>query len=687
MTMVKDMVKETFEENGLLSTIIPNYKVREQQVELSQSIKSSIESGTPLLAEAPTGVGKSLAALVPAFEHIMATDEPVLVVTSSIILQEQYINKDIPLLEKLYGVNVNPVLIKGRNNYFCPKKVNGVQNGQMGASTTKQVQQLQELLKWAAVTESGDKSELDFVPQYQSWSQFACMDSNECTGKQCPFYSVCPYYKNRNMVITSKLVVCNYHYYFTALTNEAQMLPPGAKVVIMDEGHEINAIARDFQEIKYSMNSLKNQFDYFAKSMDIARLSSIGNTTMGLFDDMDLNAVNGTLMELFIGLSHEYKKARSRRSFLIMGEPERTRLQIYVNEHIASLKSACGAANRYLDKFGFSLESLASIADYYGEDSVEWMLVVYRTSEFLNEKAKNLEFIFAYDEKQDDGDFIFWLEPNKDQVEVKAKPTTGAGLTGPLFRNKDITPIVMSATLTTNQTFDYIRSDLGIVPVEEFPVNELTVTSPFNLEENLFWYLPKDTPAGNEEDHLSFILRQMEDIITTMKGRALCLFTSKSNLSQAEAYLKGVLPSYIKVLAQEELPRHKIVEYMKEHDHTVVLGTKSFFTGIDIQGPNLSAVLLDKIPFPMVGDPVNDYLMNQPMGFHKFSLPEATISIKQAFGRLNRTSEDKGIVAIFDGRLSTARYKNRIFNTFNFKIKATQDIEKIKGYLHESLNI
>ena len=685
MQEVTDFIMDTFEDNGMLSRIIPNYKKRPQQVELASKIKECLEGKKHLLAEAPTGVGKSLASLVPAFEYIKKTDKAVIVVTSSIVLQEQYIQKDIPLLERLYGMDVSPILIKGRNNYVCPKKVQGVRNGNFGVGKSELIEEGMQVLDWALQTESGDKSELEFVPNHQIWAQFSCVEQNECTGKQCPFYNLCPYYNERSKVNSAKIVVCNYHYFFTAMEVGKAMLPE-SDFIIFDEGHEMNAIARDFQEKKYTYRSLNSQLDMLHKSMETLKYEDFGYPSR-LIDDMELDMLSVSLNQMFMELNTEYKKEqKTRKSFLMIGIPARTRLQKVANSHINALQQAITSLEEYLAKYGFTFENIQSMADYYGEIVTDWFVVAANTSEFFTEKLDLLKFIFAYDEKQDDKNFIFWMQPYGEAVSVHAKPLDGSGLINPLFKSgeEEKTCIVMSATLTANQEFNHIKKDFGIDGArDQYPVDELIVSSPFNLNQNLLWYLPQDCPAGNEPDHLSFVLEEMKKVITEMNGRCLCLFTSKRNMLEAERYFNNELPKHINILSQDSTPKQKIIDSAKQQDSTVIIGTKSFFTGIDIQGHHLSAVLIDKLPFPMIGDPINDYLMNEPMGFYTFSLPEAIISLKQAFGRLNRTVTDKGIVAVYDGRLETARYKNRIFNSFDFKIQATKDWNVVKQYIRD----
>jgi ATP-dependent DNA helicase DinG len=261
------------------------------------------------------------------------------------------------------------------------------------------------------------------------------------------------------------------------------------------------------------------------------------------------------------------------------------------------------------------------------------------------------------------------------------KPPTPSEFTEKLIdvESKNYIPVLMSATLTTNKKFDFIAGELGLNENRK----EIVVTSPFDLSENLLWYLPSNCPPGNAEDHQTFVLKEMLNVIEQLSGRTLCLFTSHFALRTATSFFRENLSSDIAILSQHETPKSIMIRQLRQNPNTVLLGTKSLFTGIDIQGQNLSAVLMDKIPFPMVGDPVNDYLMNQPQGFRKFTLPSAIVTIKQGVGRLNRTPEDKGIVAIFDGRLSTSNYKNLIFGSFDFNIKGTRNFEKVAQYAED----
>lgn len=689
----KDLVELAFAENGLLSKQFDGYKVREQQVELAKTIQKSIKEKKPLLGEAPTGVGKSLAALIPAFEVIVKEDKPVVVVTSSIILQEQYINKDIPLLEKLFQIDTGAVLIKGRNNYVCKVKEKDVKGGNFSNHSNKYQKEFLDVMEWSGKTRTGDKSELDFNPAYPVWSQFATMESHECTGKQCPLYSTCHYYKKRRGIDSSKLIVCNYHYFFTAL-DVPGMLPDDIEVVIMDEGHEIAAIARDFQQQKYNTGSFSKIVDNFLKAYKSLESTREGAKAMELIQDIELDLVQSSLTDMIFNLTKFFlANKRSHLSNIIFNKTDRQELQKYAKPHLDQLTETRSTISNYLEFKGLDQNARHYWEDMHTTEEIRWQIAIENLDDSLSEKARFIEKYFLFEHadllfggtvapEEDRVETVYWIEGYKDnETSLIFKPTSGANLTESLFEG-GITPIVLSATLSANKAFDHLKKDLGI----SGEVNELIVGSPFDLTDNLLWYLPKGIPAGNAQEHQTEMLKEMEGIINLLDGRSLCLFTSNRNLEWATKYFRKVLPKHIEVISQTEVTKQKIIETIKKNPNVVITATRSFFTGVDIQGQNLSAVMIDKLPFPMVGDPVNDYLISKAGGFWSFSLPDTIISLKQGFGRLNRTSEDKGIVALFDGRLSSAGYKDHIFNSFDFKITATREKETLQKYI-DDLNL
>lgn len=674
-----------FGETGLLSKLFPGFTPREQQVELARAIEQAVTEGTTLLAEAPTGVGKSFAGLIPAAEVILTTQRPVVVVTSSILLQEQYINKDIPFLESVVNTTLDPVLIKGRNNYLCLLKA-GEQLAMSWDVSDSEMEQRERIEEWMHRTETGDMSELPFHPSYLIWSQFAATDDHECLKKSCAFYDQCYYYKQRKKVLTSKLVVCNYHYYFTALKAgpESGMLPANAKLTIFDEGHEMAGVARNFLEKRFSYRGIKHSFsrlqstlkkkhDTFAYTENIDALFSLWRVDDFLGEINDAFMYTNQMFPLGKKTDREYVKLEPESARLFSGiwENAYAQLRIFATRVAQAIRIDVQAPDQWA---------------LMTEGDRTWTTALQTQVDVLHSYADLLNLCFQYDARTEqlsayqdpDFDLVKWIAMDKENNPTfHIKPSIAAPFTEDIFQHtQDAAQVVLSATLSTNKSFEHVKRDLGVANA-----TELMVSSPFELSQNLLWYLPDEMPAGNDPLHIDRVVEEIAKVATALGGKTLALFTSIKNLNYAKHQLSRLLPYNIQILAQGDDSRERLVQRMRNEGNIVLLGTRSLFTGIDIPGPNLSAVLLDKIPFPMMGEPVNDHLMSKPTGFGDFTIPETIMTLKQAFGRLNRTATDFGVVAVMDGRLSTARYKNQIFNSFDFQIQATRSAEKVEAYL------
>lgn len=680
-------IKTFFGETGPLAKKFPGYSPREQQIELAVAIDESIESRTPLFGEAPTGVGKSFAALVPAFKWIQKSDAPVVVVTSSIILQEQYFYKDVPFLEELFGFKTNAVLLKGKSNYVCLSKT---VEKKVEASSTKEAEEMMALKDWASKTKTGDVSELEFTPSYPAWSEFSIVDEGECAGKDCPLFNQCFYYNRRRQMMSAKLIICNYHYFFTALKAD-KMLPAGIRVVILDEGHEITSIARDMQEESYNAFSYKRINQMLATTQRKVK-EEIGEIMIA--DEIGLMPLLSTLQSTMENVAKFfYAEKPPEKDKWTLRDMQKIRLAQIGEEHLTAVDECLESLSDYIERYGLNQNFRENWSDYYTDHQIDWQLALERFHDGVASRRKLARQFFQSSDSSLPKDVLLWIEPlGENNVTLRMKPTTAEPVTGPMFlkdfdANKpmilqDATPIVISATLSVNRRFEHIKGDLGVTR----KVNEVSVSSPFELDKNLLWYLPKDIPAGNDAAHIAFVVDEMEKIIRVLHGRTLCLFTSIRSLQTASLHLRKILPKDIHVVVQGEIPKQRIIDQMKEYPNTVILATRSFFTGVDIQGQNLSAVLIDKMPFPMIGEPVNEWLMTGPNGFWKYTLPETIIAMKQGFGRLNRTVDDRGVVAVFDGRLATAQYKDHIFNSFDFKVNATRDFNTVKTYLEAILD-
>jgi ATP-dependent DNA helicase DinG len=696
-----NLVEAAFSDGGLLAQQYPGYIARPQQIEFANGIRQAIVNNEVFFGEAPTGVGKSLACLVPAAEVILHDNATVVVVTSSIVLQEQYFNEVIPNLEKVLGFPLQSVLIKGRGNYLCEYKHN---EALITGNDLFNFNERKQIMDWAASTRTGDVSELDFVPKRELWREFAALDDHECQGSRCPVFDSCHYYKQRRQVMISRLIVCNYHYFLTAINIEG-MLPDNIRVVIMDEGHEVSDIAKDFQEQKYSAASLRGMTDAFLKAGKIARTN---HATIHerlavnlLVEELQLTDLQGSLDSMIYRLSLLfYDEKPQDKDAWTLPHTTRSNINSIAQEHYNTMISKRIALSHMIDRFGLPQDNRYDWNDLYSTDEIKWQVSMEIFRDGLLDKINFLKSFFLFETSiardnifgpEDDAEptppapvdesIIHWVQEAQDRnVTLHIKPSTAAPLMSEILDTniRSYTPIIISATLAVAGRFETLKQDLGV----RVPLRELVVNSPFDLSTNMLWWLPQNIPAGNDkQNHLMSAAKEMLRVIQVLEGRTLCLFTSNKALIETTNFIRRNVPENINVVAQGEYPRKKIVEMMKSDPRTVIMATRSFFTGIDIQGQNLSAVLLDKFPFPMIGDPVNDYLMSLPGGFWNFSLPRAIVTIKQAFGRGNRTATDRCLVAMLDGRLATAGYKELVFNSFDFQVTATRDFERVKEYL------
>lgn len=677
----KSFIDQAFGEDGLLAHSLPGYVEREGQVAIARKIHEHVHKEKGILfAEGPTGVGKSIAALVPAFE--MLRDRPdgfVLVVTSSILLQEQYLNKDIPFLENLFNFDASPTLLKGKRNYLCPQKLQllkaaGPMNNQENAHQHKQI------MKWSEETKTGDKNELDFNPRYDVWKNYAVVEDGECQGKGCPMYSSCFYYNNREKSKDARIIVCNYHYYLLAKMNEG-MLPGIPMMTIFDEAHESANIVRDFQESQLVPNSFANaatsfhnaavkvddvtggSMEHFVKSLNFAGLQLL------LTDEAE---IMHAFMKPLVGQYNSYLTLDPDN--VPTFEASLRRIGKALQERYLEVKSEGSRLQSYIDDYG--------VSDWSDEEK-KWANQVEQMEKLLFEKTM---LVLNAIKSPLDKEYLTWIEAirDKNMVSLHRKPFSASPLSSMVMFNSPA--VFISATLSVGESFAYYRKELG-APQEK--TEEIIVESPFDLEQNLLWYLPEDCPEGaGNANHINFTLNEMESIARRLGGRSLMLFTSRSGLLQAVQHMERAFKDDdIYVLNQHEHPKDKIIQAMRQRPNVIVIGTKSFFTGVDIPGKNLSAVLIDKMPFPMIGDPVNNFLMSRHRGFWNFTLPETIITSKQAVGRLNRTVTDVGIVAIFDGRLRTKDYKRTFFKSFNFKINSASLPSELEEFMKEKIGL
>lgn len=673
---------------GALAKVFDGYAPRAEQIELSEAFHEAYRENKPMLGEANTGVGKSLASLSVAATSIEETGRPVVIVTSSILLQEQYIEKDIPTLSKATENSYGEVLAKGKGNYVCmdkvlSKKVKDVQ--------PQYTEELDEVLMWTTKTVTGDFSELPKELSYPVRSKVSIVNENECRGKMCPVFRKCFYYQNQQKIKSSKIIVCNYHYFFLAL-DRVNMLPDDIGMVIFDEFHEVVPIARDIMEVI----SHTSDFDEMNKKIGIEQQRFVESGASGVSEFGGLielgefmqskQIMHATITQWYLENKEQYKER-----VVVDGEKKTEEFLGIVKDYETALENLLQNIDHWISGIANIQEDML-FNDAYEEETTQWYVMILKYRDFVEGKLEEFETITNLENEHKR---LVWVDMGEKEAysKIHSKPFDVSELIEPIFnpesKNRpdkiaNSSVFGMSATLTSGGNFNHLKGQIGMTGI---PLKEKIVNSPFDLTNNQLWYLPKNAPEGNQPGHNVYVLNEMEKFIDHLGGKTMCLFTSRKSMDEAADHFKRMFAGRdIEIIKQGDIPKKAIVQAMREKSNIVIVGTRSFFTGVDIQGDNLRAVLIDKLPFPMIGDPINEYLMSQELGFFKYSLPETIITIKQAFGRLIRDYNDKGVICILDGRLQTKSYRSRIFNSFTFKLKGTQDLQEALDFAKGDLD-
>ena len=590
-----------------------------------------------MLAEAPTGVGKSLGYSVPATHYAVYSRTRVVIATANIALQEQLVEKDLPLLAKILPWHFRFSLLKGRSNYVCLDRLDQGEK----EDTLRHVEDssdwpmLHELIHWAETTPTGDVSELSFQPPYRLWRRFSC-PSEECKGMECRFREDCLVEKAREEAEESHIVVVNYHLLFAhlqtkAMTGKSPILPD-FEAVILDEAHKAPDIARDFFGVRITEGSVRwaarmlktlEKDRYYRKLTDtasdfFARLKSLRHSPDYKCRLREPNAVPWMpLCELLDKTACTYKKSQSP-------------LDEETNAKLRRLATRCNTLSEQI------------------------------------EMAMTLS---------DPNNVVFIEEDTHGRPVLRTKPIDVSGrLRNSLFNSID-SVVLTSATLTTGGTFQHISSEVGVPSP-----HTLAVESPFDLKSQALLIVPSTMPTPTSPDYPEAVADAVTRVVELAKGRTLGLFTSYRNM---DLTYQRVSTTGHHVLRQGDAPRTALVEEFRKDVASVLLGTESFWAGVDVQGESLSCVVIDRLPFPSPEDPVLDAISERDSNwFHNYSLPRAVIAFKQGFGRLIRSATDRGVVVVLDSRLATKSY-SRTFTSSLPPVLKSRRIENIQKFLTE----
>lgn len=636
-------LKDIFSPGGIISQHLGGYEYREEQLQMANAVARAFAASENLIVEAGTGVGKSFAYLIPAVSLSVKTDQTVVISTNTISLQEQLVTKDIPFLHNVLPRDFNAVLAKGRRNYLSRRRLNNLLTYERGLfDTLEEVDQVKKIVEWVETTEDGSRSDLSIQPTSQVWDKVVS-DRDNCLGRKCPTYDVCFYFKARNEMYDADLLIVNHHLLFSDLAlrqlDPSVGILPDYDYLVIDEAHHLEATATKHTSLELSNSQVKWLLD----SLHNERNEAGAATRFDSKDLMDgVDAVREQADLFFASVSDYFANTDGYTKTLRIDE-----------DNVAKVFEK----GNILDAPFMKIEKiLKQLRDNAATDDDEVELSSYYT------QCRRLREILDLMIHQPDPEYIYWGETSSwrrtPRILLNATPVNVSQmLKDNLFDVKE-SVVMTSATLSTNNNFDYFKTRIGIDDCRE-----LLVQSPFNFKEQVKLHIPLSMPDPRSDAFVPAVIREIKHYLKLTHGKAFVLFTSYKMMDEVYEEVEPFLTDIgIDVYKQGgELSRTDMLKAFREDTDSVLFGTSSFWEGVDVRGEALSNVVITKLPFEVPTHPVMEARVKQIKDqggneFYEFSLPEAILRLKQGFGRLIRTQTDQGIVVILDSRIKTRSY-------------------------------
>ena len=640
------LFEEIFSDTGLLSKSLSSYESREGQKEMARNIWQAFEEESHALFEAGTGIGKSLAYLIPSLLWSYKTGEKVVISTYTISLQEQLLEKDIPMLLNLLGIDLRVVIAKGMGNYLCKRRLKEMED------QNALFEEEDAIVKWSNQTGDGSKSSLPFHVSSELFGKINA-ESESCSYVKCPHYQSCFFFKARNALQYADIIIVNHHLLMSHLLNEEKraILPPITRLIV-DEAHHLETVARgaltatlDRAQLFRSMARVHSDNHLeVSRFLHLRDIVPENKKSLGIRLGIDLPGEKRQLItkiQTAFDMLHDY--------FLNSTNMQRWRLtpQHFISRDwgdglIPAFQEVKMALTRYIA----SLDSLEG--DFKEDERAEGALLdVASCSERLKETVRTIDAFF--DEEDEDG--VRWIERGYEGSALSlAKRDVAPFLEQTLFSLLKTT-VLCSATLTVGGGFDHLEKNLGISAK-----TKKIHPSPFDFQERTRLFGISDLPPPNGYTFISEAALAIDAAIAASGGGAFVLFTSYDMLEKCAKAMKTK-----SLLKQGDLSRHLLLEEFKERKNGVLLGTDSFWEGVDVAGDALRLVIIVKLPFPVPSDPLlearAEALKKEGRDpFLEYSVPQAVMKFKQGFGRLMRRKTDRGCVLCLDQRLFNRSY-------------------------------
>ena len=632
-----EAVRAVFSGGGPLALAMPDFEPRAGQVEMASAVARVFEDGGVLLAEAGTGTGKTLAYLVPA----ILSRERVLISTGTKNLQEQIYFKDIPALRDALGIPFTATYMKGRANYLCVHKLDQLSDGAAVHDIFLPI-----IREWSTRTDTGDRAELQDLPEDLAFWHDVSATADTCLGAECPRYDDCFVTRMRQRAAAADVVIVNHHLLCADAAvrqNAFGEVIPAFTRAILDEAHQLEDIATQY----FGFNVSTYRLEELAR--DVERLLATGGVDDRAARDEIAKAV-------------ERLRDHAQAFFTELAFAHRSNGRAKNEERVRATTESLGQTYQSAVNLTGALDIVESTLALLrkpsrDDDEEDDTAKSAEDAATLARRAGQLRDDLRFLLRGNDDAYVFFVEFRGRGTFLRASPIDVSTIVRDLLLDRMHTTVLTSATLTVDNRFDYIRARLGIGEADE-----IRLASEFDFGRQAILYLPPKMPDPRSEHFAVAASREVIEILKRTRGRAFVLFTSYAMMRSVQAMAEMAL-NY-PIFAQGTAPRSQLLNQFRATPHAVLFATSSFWQGVDVVGEALSCVIVDKIPFASPGDPITAARIEQIRArggdpFAEYQVPLAILALQQGLGRLIRHRRDRGVLAVLDPRLRTMGYGRR----------------------------